>query len=124
MSKIIPLAKIITSDISTYHKDVTRNWGQYVEDHRDNIITGSTQMMVEPDVINEYLYRPVDFVKKYLKLNIDIHWIFMYINKIHTNMDFNTKLDRLYIPNSDMIKELRQRYIVFTTNMAKSDKVK
>lgn len=124
MNSIYPISKVFFDYISNYHKDINKSWQQYVEDHREFIIQNSKYITVDPDIINEYLYRPIDFIKEYLKITIDIHWIFMYINNIKTNMDFNTQIDRLYIPDTDIIKELRQRYVVFMTNILKNDKVK
>ena len=120
--EIPPLSRQLKLEVPTYTKDVDQTWTTYVEDHRSVIIETSTTMVVDPDVINEYLYRPIDFLKEHLRLSENLYWIFMYINNLTSNMGFNRDIDKLYIPSQEVVSDLRQRYVVHITNISRNNK--
>lgn len=113
MSTLIDEINTINTRYNRYNAS-DPNWRQYVIDHRQLILNNSTDIPVDPNLMNTYTYRIRDFLTK---INTDpaIDWIVLYINQLFTNENF-VDVKKLFIPSVSFIDKLYMQYQTNITN--------
>lgn len=94
-------------------------WRLMIHDHKEVIKANGTKVLLDPDVIQEYLYRPDDYLVEQKNTNRALTWIFLYINDLPSKMEFNTALEEIYIPKESHITDLRSTYRAILTSRKK-----
>lgn len=97
-------------DKTTVLEDIEEEWRLMIQDHKENIKASGTKVLLDPDIIQEYLYRPDDYLQEQRNVNRAITWIFLYINDLASKMEFNTSLEEIYVPRESYILDLRSTY--------------
>ena len=94
-------------------------WRLMIHDHKEVIKANGTKVLLDPDVIQEYLYRPDDYLVEQKNTNRALTWIFLYINDLPSKMEFNTSLEEIYVPKESHITDLRSTYRAILTSRKK-----
>lgn len=94
-------------------------WRLMIHDHKEAIKANGTKVLLDPDVIQEYLYRPDDYLSEHKNMNRSLTWIFLYINNLPSKMEFNTSLEEIYVPKESHITDLRSTYRAILTSRKK-----
>ena len=85
------------------------DWRQFLQDHREYIIDRSTLVNVTPNEMTYYKYR----IRKYLAhkgYSGKFDQVFRLINRLPRDQMFNETVTSVYLPDSDVIAELRRSY--------------
>ena len=94
-------------------------WRLMIHDHKEVIKANGTKVLLDPDVIQEYLYRPDDYLVEQKNTNKALTWIFLYINDLPSKMEFNTSLEEIHVPKESHITDLRSTYRAILTSRKK-----
>jgi len=102
----IKLSDRLNNYISKYNQ-AYEDWRIYIQDHKQLILDNSTKVIITPEDMEQYLFRP----ELYLKENHNIKdpkyiWIFMFINELVSDMDFNQLNTNVRIPDTSYIDKL------------------
>lgn len=85
------------------------NWVQFIHDHKDYLREKCARKEYVPLDLVQYKNCPAEFVvANHGDLNVT--WIFMLLNDLQVDSDFNESLNRLWIVNMDEIRTLRKYY--------------
>jgi hypothetical protein len=98
--------------------DVDPDWIQFVQDHREYITTRSTLVEITPNEMVYYKYR----IRKYLTYkgyNPGLEMAFRTINHLRNNNDFDEDITKVYLPNSEVLNELRRSYKTLQSQIKK-----
>ena len=90
------------------------DWVHYVRDNYQMIVDTSRWMYLDKFKHNTMRHRIEDFLRDEF-LDADITWIIFLINQIGSNADF-INLDRLLVPDMDVLKKLRQQFVSIRSN--------
>ena len=85
-------------------------WKQFVRDHKKWLQQNSNLRSYTPEFMVQYRYRPEDFVI----LNEgdpSMCWIFLFINDLRSQSDFNEARTRYYVFGRDLIRQLKTAYV-------------
>lgn len=97
------------SEIRKYGTDDIA-WANFVRDHKDYIKRKSKLRRFLPEELIKYRYRPQEFYTKESGGPIWMTWIFLFINDIREQSQFNENRLKLYVPGAEVIEELHQIY--------------
>lgn len=84
-------------------------WRQFVLDHADYIKTNSQLYEITESVMNIYKYDLRRFLKEKMGRNEDVEWIFLIINDLKSDFDFDVAKN-YYIPADTFMINLYTNY--------------
>lgn len=96
------------------YSNTDSGWRQYVFDHLTNIKYNSVLVSIPKDEMFRYRYRPSSFLE-IKKINREYTWIFLLINQLENNKDFNN-LAFVLVMNPDNITKLYNQYDIVSQN--------
>ena len=85
-------------------------WIQFLLDHREYIRERSTITTLDEKTMNRYRYRIRDFLQDTDGTSADCEQAFKIINRLGSNLDFNDSLRAVYVPPTNVVKEIRNSY--------------
>ena len=85
-------------------------WKQFVRDHKKWLQMNSDLRTFTPEYMVQYRYRPEDFIQVY-EADPSMCWIFLFINDIRSQADFNEAKTRYYVFGRDLIRQLKTAYV-------------
>ena len=85
-------------------------WRIMIQDHKEAIKASGDLYPLTVELIQEYQYRPEEFLYEHLQKSKGLTWIMLYINDLSSKMDFNMSLTQIYVPDVDYIGELYRTY--------------
>ena len=105
----------VSADLLKLNEDEIQNpddagWMQFLRDHRELIISGSTWVPLTEETMFRYRYRIRDFIVDILKLPVGLDAAFRVINRLGSDSDFNLSLDGCWAPDNSQVIELRHRF--------------
>lgn len=86
------------------------DWRTMIQDHKENIKINGELIHLSAELVQEYQYRPEEFLYEHLRKSKGLTWIMLFINDLNSKMEFNTSLTQIYIPNDDHIGDLYRTY--------------
>lgn len=105
----VPLHVTLESIMQKYDLS-DAEWRIMVQDHKEIIKSSGELYPLTVELIQEYQYRPEEFLYEHLKKSKGLTWIMLYINDLSSKMEFNMSLTQIYIPDADYIGELYRTY--------------
>ena len=107
-------AQLAEKDKTKYKNYLTEDdWIQFLMDHREYMRARSTPYLLTEKDMMRYSYRIRDFLKDNVgdgQSSADCEQAFKVINRLGSNLDFNSSLRLVYIPKTTMITEIRKDY--------------
>lgn len=98
--------------------DTNPDWIQFVQDHREYITARSTLVEITPNEMVYYKYR----IRKYLiyrGYNPSLEMVFRTVNHLKNNNDFDEDITKVYLPNTNVLNELRRSYKTLQSQIKK-----
>lgn len=100
------LADRLNDYMSKYNQSYD-DWRIYIQDHKQLIIDNSIKYTISPEDMEQYLYRPELYLKEVHNIKeLKYIWIFMFINELVSDMDFNQLNNTVYVPDTGYIAKL------------------
>lgn len=94
-------------------------WIQFIQDHRKLIIENSTYTPMTEEIMVKFEYRLNDYLDD-IGNNPSLAQVTKIVNRLGCDLDFNSKVKGLYIPNISYIQDLRH---IYSTVKAKRKKL-
>ena len=85
-------------------------WLQFVRDHKKWLKRNSTIRFFTPEELVKYRYRPEDFYVDICKGPKFMAWIFLFVNNIREESQFNENHTKMIMVMPSKIEELHQVY--------------
>lgn len=106
MADALRLSDRLKTTVSDYNQ-AYEDWRVYIHDHKDLIIDNSVKYTLKPEDMEQYLHRPELYLREVHGITaLKYIWIFMFINELITDIDFNHLNNTLYVPDTKYIDKL------------------
>lgn len=85
-------------------------WLHFLADSRSWLIQRSTIVTVTEAMMLRYAYRIRDYLADQRDCNVGCEQAFRVINRLGSDLDFNSNLNFIYVPKDTAVKYLRDKY--------------
>lgn len=97
------------------YKADDEKWVQFILDHKKYLIDNSRVVSININTMNTYRYKPYLFLSS-KKVDFGLMWIVCFLNGFNDFHKFDN-LSFIYIPDNDLIYNLRVKYNTFKKEM-------
>lgn len=91
-------------------------WVRFLKDHRKYLISNSTVVTLDPNIMNGFRYHTTELLIEY-KLNSKLSWLIKWINQIKGDWEV-VDLTKLLVPSDSAVDSLWDKYKSYKNKIA------